>query len=112
MCADVGLVAEAEQFFEEMKLDKWSYTAIINIYGSIKDANRALQLFEKMLQSGIEANIMSYTIVIQCLGKANRIQDAVLCNRIWVIDVHSHVHTRHCLPLPSLPAVDGAAFPD
>ncbi|XP_037442281.1 uncharacterized protein LOC119310748 [Triticum dicoccoides] len=86
MCADVGLVAEAEQLFEEMKdpdltdvpqPDKWSYTAMINIYGSIKDADRALQLFVEMLQSGIEANIMSYTIVIQCLGKANRIRDAV-----------------------------------
>ncbi|XP_044400522.1 pentatricopeptide repeat-containing protein At5g46580, chloroplastic [Triticum aestivum] len=86
MCADVGLVAEAEQLFEEMKNpdltdvpqpDKWSYTAMINIYGSIKDADRALQLFVEMLQSGIEANIMSYTIVIQCLGKANRIRDAV-----------------------------------
>ncbi|KAM0886184.1 hypothetical protein ACQ4PT_029872 [Festuca glaucescens] len=86
MCADVGLVAEAEQLFAEMKdpelddvpqPDKWSYTAMINIYGSIRDADRALQLFVEMLESGIEANIMSYTIVIQCLGKANRIRDAV-----------------------------------
>uniref|UniRef100_A0ACD6A808 Uncharacterized protein n=1 Tax=Avena sativa TaxID=4498 RepID=A0ACD6A808_AVESA len=86
MCADVGLVAEAEQLFGEMKdpklddvpkPDKWSYTAMINIYGSIKDADRALQLFVEMLEAGIEANIMSYTIVIQCLGKANRIRDAV-----------------------------------
>lgn len=85
MCADVGLVAEAEQLFEEMKdpelsdvpkPDKWSYTAMINIYGSIKDADRALQLFAEMLAEGIEPNIMSYTIVIQCLGKTNRIQDA------------------------------------
>jgi pentatricopeptide repeat protein len=86
MCADVGLVAEAEQLFAEMKNpdltdvpqpDKWSYTAMINIYGSIRDADRALQLFVEMLETGIEANIMSYTIVIQCLGKANRIRDAV-----------------------------------
>ncbi|CAM0878225.1 unnamed protein product [Alopecurus aequalis] len=86
MCADVGLVTEAEQLFGEMKdpqlddvpqPDKWSYTAMINIYGSIRDADRALQLFVEMLECGIEANIMSYTIVIQCLGKANRIRDAV-----------------------------------
>lgn len=86
MCADVGLVAEAEQLFGEMKdphrsdvpkPDKWSYTAMINIYGSNGDADRALQLFAEMLEGGIEPNIMSYTIVIQCLGKAHRIQDAV-----------------------------------
>lgn len=86
MCADVGLVAEAEQLFAEMKdpgldhvprPDKWSYTAMINIYGSVRDADRALQLFVEMLDTGIEANVMSYTIVIQCLGKANRIRDAV-----------------------------------
>uniref|UniRef100_A0A0E0KLR2 Smr domain-containing protein n=1 Tax=Oryza punctata TaxID=4537 RepID=A0A0E0KLR2_ORYPU len=86
MCADVGLVGEAEQLFSEMKdpelgdvpkPDKWSYTAMINIYGSSGDAGRALQLFAEMVESGIEPNIMSYTIVIQCLGKAGRIQDAV-----------------------------------
>uniref|UniRef100_A0A0A8ZNX0 Smr domain-containing protein n=1 Tax=Arundo donax TaxID=35708 RepID=A0A0A8ZNX0_ARUDO len=86
MCADVGLVAEAEQLFNEMKdsecrdvpkPDKWSYTAMINIYGSNGDADSALQLFAEMLEGGIEPNIMSYTIVIQCLGKAQRIQQAV-----------------------------------
>ncbi|KAF8762399.1 hypothetical protein HU200_009580 [Digitaria exilis] len=86
MCADVGLVAEAEQLFNEMKdpgcpdvpnPDKWSYTAMINIYGSNGDTDHALQLFEEMVKDGIEPNIMSYTIVIQCLGKAQRIQQAV-----------------------------------
>ncbi|KAL6909595.1 hypothetical protein ACP4OV_001876 [Aristida adscensionis] len=86
MCADVGLVAEAEQLFGEMKdpecddvpkPDKWSYTAMINIYGSNGDADLALELFAEMLEGGIEPNIMSYTIVIQCLGKAQRIQQAV-----------------------------------
>ncbi|KAG2533750.1 pentatricopeptide repeat-containing protein At5g46580, chloroplastic-like [Panicum virgatum] len=86
MCADVGLVDEAEQLFNEMKdpdcrdvpePDKWSYTAMINIYGSNGDTDRALQLFAEMLEGGIEPNIMSYTIVIQCLGKAQRIQQAV-----------------------------------
>ncbi|CAN6314408.1 unnamed protein product [Urochloa humidicola] len=86
MCADVGLVAEAEQLFHDMKdpdcshvprPDKWSYTAMINIYGSNGDTDRALHLFAEMLKAGIEPNIMSYTIVIQCLGKAQRIQQAV-----------------------------------
>ncbi|KAJ1292634.1 hypothetical protein BS78_01G004900 [Paspalum vaginatum] len=86
MCADVGLVTEAEQLFGEMKdpecrdvprPDKWSYTAMINIYGSNGDTDQALHLFAEMLERGIEPNIMSYTIVIQCLGKAQRIQRAV-----------------------------------
>ncbi|CAN6302724.1 unnamed protein product [Urochloa humidicola] len=86
MCADVGLVAEAQQLFHDMKdpdcshvpkPDKWSYTAMINIYGSNGDTDRALHLFAEMLKGGIEPNIMSYTIVIQCLGKAQRIQQAV-----------------------------------
>ncbi|KAF8643957.1 hypothetical protein HU200_030221 [Digitaria exilis] len=86
MCADVGLVAEAEQLFNEMKdpgcpdvpnPDKWSYTAMINIYGSNGNTDHALRLFEEMVKDGIEPNIMSYTIVIQCLGKAQRIQQAV-----------------------------------
>jgi pentatricopeptide repeat protein len=86
MCADVGLVAEAEELFNEMndpecpdvpKPDKWSYTAMINIYGSDGDVDRALQLFAEMLEGGIEPNIMSYTIVIQSLGKAQRIRRAV-----------------------------------
>ncbi|GJN22606.1 hypothetical protein PR202_gb10188 [Eleusine coracana subsp. coracana] len=86
MCADVGLVAEAEDLFHDMndpecpdvpKPDKWSYTAMINIYGSSGDADRALHLFAQMVDAGIEPNIMSYTIVIQCLGKAQRIHKAV-----------------------------------
>jgi pentatricopeptide repeat protein len=86
MCADVGLVAEAEELFNEMndpecpdvpKPDKWSYTAMINIYGGDGDVDRALQLFAEMLEGGIEPNIMSYTIVIQSLGKAQRIRRAV-----------------------------------
>jgi pentatricopeptide repeat protein len=50
---------------------------MINIYGSNGDTDHALQLFGEMLKGGIEPNIMSYTIVIQCLGKAQRIQQAV-----------------------------------
>jgi pentatricopeptide repeat protein len=46
---------------------------MINIYGSNGDTDQALQLFTEMLEGGIEPNIMSYTIVIQCLGKAQRI---------------------------------------
>ncbi|XP_008786296.2 pentatricopeptide repeat-containing protein At5g46580, chloroplastic [Phoenix dactylifera] len=84
MCADLGLEEEAEKLFEDMKRpergtrpDNWSYTAMINIYGSGGKAERALELFEEMLENGVEPNIMSYTCLIQCLGKAGRIGDAM-----------------------------------
>lgn len=83
MCADVGLEEEAEQLFEEMKNrkgrgrpDNWSYTAMINIYGSGGKAERALELFDEMLESGVEPNVMCCTCLIQCLAKAGRMKDA------------------------------------
>lgn len=78
MCADVGLVDEAERLFGEMKRpDRWSYTAMIKIYGSVGKVERALQLFDEMLHRGVEPNVMGATCLIQCLGKAKRIGDAV-----------------------------------
>ena len=84
MCADLGLKEESEQLFEDMKRrkdrgrpDNWSYTAMINIYGSGGKAERALELFEEMLESGVEPNVMSCTCLIQCLAKAGGVEDAV-----------------------------------
>jgi len=84
MCADIGLEEEAEKLFEDMKKrkgrgrpDNWSYTAMINIYGSGGKAERALELFEEMLEGGVEPNVMSCTCLIQCLAKAGRVKDAV-----------------------------------
>ncbi|XP_072959005.1 pentatricopeptide repeat-containing protein At5g46580, chloroplastic [Typha angustifolia] len=84
MCADLGLEEEAEKLFGDMKQseagvrpDNWSYSAMINIYSSGGKAERALELFEEMLESRVEPNIMSYTCLIQCLGKSRRTDDAV-----------------------------------
>ncbi|KAI4369951.1 hypothetical protein MLD38_018342 [Melastoma candidum] len=83
MCADLGLVEEAEKLFEDMKgsescrPDSWSYTAMLNIYGSDGNDEKALWLFEEMSRLGIELNVMGCTCLIQCLGKANRIDDLV-----------------------------------
>ncbi|CAL0312258.1 unnamed protein product [Lupinus luteus] len=76
MCADVGLVEEAETLFRDMKQsehrkpDSWSYTAMLNIYGSEGNVDKAMKLFEEMSKSGVELNIMGCTCLIQCLGKA------------------------------------------
>lgn len=83
MCADLGLEEEAERLFEDMKKsekckpDSWSYTAMLNIYGSGGDAKKAMDLFDEMSELDIELNIMGCTCLIQCLGKARRIDDLV-----------------------------------
>ncbi|KAK7330878.1 hypothetical protein VNO77_25084 [Canavalia gladiata] len=76
MCADVGLVEEAEALFRDIKQsqhsgpDSWSYTAMLHVYGSEGDVDKAMRLFEEMCKLGIELNVMGCTCLIQCLGKA------------------------------------------
>ncbi|XP_057721583.1 pentatricopeptide repeat-containing protein At5g46580, chloroplastic [Arachis stenosperma] len=83
MCADVGLVEEAETLFKDMKQsehtkpDSYSYTAMLNIYGSEGDVDSAMELFEEMSRLGIQLNVMGCTCLIQCLGKAMEFDDLV-----------------------------------
>ncbi|CAM8877945.1 hypothetical protein QQ045_020252 [Rhodiola kirilowii] len=83
MCADIGLEEEAEKLFDDMKQsrqcrpDSWSYTAMLNIYGSGLKADKAMAIFEEMSNKGVQLNVMGCTCLIQCLGKTNRIDDLV-----------------------------------
>ena len=83
MCADLALEEEAEQLFEDMKRlehcrpDSWSYTAMLKIYGSGGNVDKAMELFEEMSELGVKLNVMGCTCLIQCLGKAKRIDDLV-----------------------------------
>ncbi|XP_054824015.1 pentatricopeptide repeat-containing protein At5g46580, chloroplastic [Prosopis cineraria] len=83
MCADVGLVEEAETLFSDMKRsehcqpDSWSYTAMLNIYGSEGNVEKAMELFEEMSELGIHLNVMGCTCLIQCFGKAMEFDDLV-----------------------------------
>ncbi|ONI06105.1 hypothetical protein PRUPE_5G040700 [Prunus persica] len=83
MCADLGLEEEAKKLFEDMKQsehcrpDSWSYTAMLNIFGSGGNVDGAMGLFEEMSELGIELNVMGCTCLIQCLGKARRFSDMV-----------------------------------
>lgn len=83
MCADIGLEEEAERLFNDMKEsvqckpDNFSYTAMLNIYGSGGKAEKAMKLFEEMLEAGVQVNVMGCTCLVQCLGKAKRIDDLV-----------------------------------
>ncbi|KAG6636152.1 pentatricopeptide repeat-containing protein At5g46580, chloroplastic [Carya illinoinensis] len=83
MCADLALEEESERLFEDMKSleycspDSWSYTAMLNIYGSGGKVDKAVKLFEEMSELGVELNVMGCTCLIQCLGKTKRIDDLV-----------------------------------
>ncbi|XP_021768146.1 pentatricopeptide repeat-containing protein At5g46580, chloroplastic-like [Chenopodium quinoa] len=83
MCADLGLEEEAERLFEDMKQsqhcrpDSFSYTAMLNVYGSGRKVDRAMELFEEMSKRGVDLNVMGCTCLIQCLGKSQRIDDLV-----------------------------------
>ncbi|XVE65263.1 hypothetical protein DITRI_Ditri07aG0167100 [Diplodiscus trichospermus] len=94
MCADIGLVDEAEQLFADMKQsercrpDSWSYTAMLKIYGSVGNVGKAMELFEEMSVVGVELNVMGSTCLIQCLGKARRIDELV---RVYSVSVEQGV---------------------
>lgn len=83
MCADLGLEKEAEKLFDDMKgsarcrPDSWSYTAMLNIYGSGGKVDKAMGLFEEMMRCGVKLNVMGCTCLIQCLGRAKQIDDVV-----------------------------------
>ncbi|EPS71054.1 hypothetical protein M569_03703 [Genlisea aurea] len=83
MCADLGLVEEAEKLFDRMKgsetaePDSWSYSAMLNIYGSCGNANKAMSVFRDMCGIGVDLNVMGSTCLIQCLGRSRRIDDLV-----------------------------------
>ncbi|KAJ0693286.1 putative Smr domain, tetratricopeptide-like helical domain superfamily [Helianthus annuus] len=84
MCADLGLQEEAEKLFDDMKVsdnckpDSWSYTAMLNIYGSGGNVEKAMALFDQMSKENVAINVMGCTCLIQCLGRAKRIDDLVM----------------------------------
>ncbi|KZV40966.1 pentatricopeptide repeat-containing protein chloroplastic-like [Dorcoceras hygrometricum] len=94
MCADLGLVEEAERLFEDMKSsqrikpDSWSYTAMLNIYGSAGNVDKAMVLFKEMSKVGVNLNVMGCTCLIQCLGRAKKIDDLV---KVFKASVNSGV---------------------
>ncbi|KAL5549579.1 hypothetical protein UlMin_004810 [Ulmus minor] len=83
MCVDLGLEEEAEMLFgymkesENCKPDSWSYTAMLDIYSSRRNVDKAMKLLEEMSEVGVELNVMDCTCLIQCLGKARRVDDMV-----------------------------------
>ncbi|XP_027089024.2 pentatricopeptide repeat-containing protein At4g16390, chloroplastic-like [Coffea arabica] len=81
--ADVGFIDEAVEIFEAMKgsesckPDSWTYSSMITIYSCSGKVFEAESTLNEMLEAGFEPNIYVLTSLIQCYGKANRIDDVV-----------------------------------
>ncbi|VFQ66411.1 unnamed protein product [Cuscuta campestris] len=86
-CAELGLVKEAERLFGNMKaspspdghcvLDNRSYTAMLNVYASVGDPDKAMSLFEEMREGRVGLDVMGCTCLVRCLGNSRRINDLV-----------------------------------
>ncbi|CAA6657314.1 unnamed protein product [Spirodela intermedia] len=84
MCADLGYVDEAVEIFQEMKRspelckpDSWTYSSLITIYSCSGQVEEAESIFTEMVASGFEPNIFVLTSLIQCYGKAKKIDNIV-----------------------------------
>ncbi|KAG6385665.1 hypothetical protein SASPL_154501 [Salvia splendens] len=82
-CADVGFTDEAAEIFEDMKSsgtckpDSWTYASLITINSCSGKVEEAEATLKEMLEAGFQANIFILTSMIQCYGKAGRIDDVV-----------------------------------
>ncbi|KAG4948871.1 hypothetical protein GLYMA_15G118100v4 [Glycine max] len=83
MCANVGCVDEAVKIFEHMKSsgtcppDSFTYASLINMYSSIGKILEMEAMFNEMMESGFEPNIIVLTSLVHCYGKAKRTDDVV-----------------------------------
>ncbi|KAF3319997.1 pentatricopeptide repeat-containing protein [Carex littledalei] len=84
MCADMGLITEAEEIFDEMKKlpegcrpDSWSYSSMITAYSCSGQVSEAEQMFSEMLDMGHKPTIFVFTSLIQCYGRAKQTDDVV-----------------------------------
>ncbi|XP_031273464.1 pentatricopeptide repeat-containing protein At4g16390, chloroplastic [Pistacia vera] len=94
MCADLGYIDEAFKIFEDMKStgtchpDSWTFSSLITICSCSGKISEAEALLDDMLEAGFEPNIFILTSLIQCYGKAQRIDDVVrTCNRMLDLSI-------------------------
>ncbi|KAJ4820469.1 Pentatricopeptide repeat-containing protein [Rhynchospora pubera] len=84
MCADIGLVKEAEEIFYDIKKlpvgsgpDNSSYCGIITAYCRSGQVLQAERMFNEMLDAGFKRTIFVLTSLIQCYGIAKQADDVV-----------------------------------
>ncbi|XP_073276656.1 pentatricopeptide repeat-containing protein At3g49170, chloroplastic [Primulina huaijiensis] len=77
MYASCGNIEAAFQVFEEMgDRNVVSWTSIITGFAKHGFANRALELFKKMLDFGVKPNEITYVAVLSACSRAGLIEDA------------------------------------
>lgn len=101
MCADVGYTDKALEIFEDMKSsgtcrpDSWTFSSLITIYSCSGDVSEAERMLNEMIESGFEPTIFVLTSLVQCYGKAKRINDVVKTfNRL--LDLGINADDRFC----------------
>ncbi|MFS7989158.1 putative tetratricopeptide-like helical domain superfamily, pentacotripeptide-repeat region of PRORP [Helianthus anomalus] len=83
MCADIGFFDEADELLDDMKsctdckLDSWKYSSMITILSCCVKVVEAEAVLKEMVESGFQPNIYVLISLIQCYGKADRIDDVV-----------------------------------
>jgi len=83
MCADVGCNDEALEIFQDIKNsrnctpDSWTFSALINVYSNTGKVFEAEAMLDEMIKSGFEPNVFVMVSLVQCYGKAKRIDDVV-----------------------------------
>lgn len=83
MCADIGYINEAVEIFEDMKSsgtcspDSWTFSSMITIYSCSGNVSEAEEILNDMVEAGFDPNIFVLTSLIQCYGKAKRVDDVV-----------------------------------
>ncbi|KAH6795869.1 hypothetical protein C2S51_036855 [Perilla frutescens var. frutescens] len=82
-CANTGYTDEATEIFQDMKSsenckpDSWTYAFLIKISSRSGKVEEAETVLKEMVDAGFQPNIFVLTSLIQCCGKAGRMDDVV-----------------------------------
>ncbi|KAG2395616.1 hypothetical protein LR48_Vigan09g200500 [Vigna angularis] len=104
MCANVGCIDEAVEIFEDMKSsgtcqpNSLSFSSLITVFSCNGMVSEAEGLLNEMVQSGFQPTIYVLTSLVQCYGKAKRIDDVVkIFKQLVDLDIVPDVQFCCCL---------------
>lgn len=93
-CAEFGYTEEAGMIFEDMKSsgnckpDGWTFSSLVTIYSCSGKVGEAEAVLHEMQEAGLQPDIYVLTSLIQCYGRANRIDDVVRAfDRLLELDI-------------------------
>ena len=66
--------------------DEITYNTIIHMYGKQVQHDLGLQLYRDMKLSGRNPDVVTYTVLIDSLGKANKVKESCkVMSRCWML---------------------------